>query len=341
MFILSTLCASLTWAMEGEPLPLEPMLTPPPADGPVVVRVGFDLQDVHAIDEESETFCISGMLTLRWKDSRLAFDPEKAGCAEKIYNGTFQFNKVSPSWFPQLMPINTAGTYTSHGVLLRVAPDGSCQQTEMITVDARTLFDLRKIPFDTQQLQLHFGVLGFDRDEVVLKPSEMSGYQTDQLLRVSVPQWKLAGIGMSDNRESGDGFSSVTMSFMVHRKSLFIIRLVVLPLMVICMLSWSVFWMEHSSLGNRMSASFVGILTAVAYQTKVGDLLPQIAYVTRIHAFLAASFFLMCATALVNLVVGTFDRQGRQALARRIDHGCRWAFPLLYGVVLLLIVIFV
>lgn len=109
MFILSTLCASLTWAMEGEPLPLEPMLTPPPADGPVVVRVGFDLQDVHAIDEESETFCISGMLTLRWKDSRLAFDPEKAGCAEKIYNGTFQFNKVSPSWFPQLMPINTAG----------------------------------------------------------------------------------------------------------------------------------------------------------------------------------------------------------------------------------------
>lgn len=332
------LAALSAWETGAEPLSSEAMLMLPPSEGPVEVRMEFDLQDIHTIDDETETFCFSGMLTLRWQDSRLVFNPKESGCPEKIYNGTFQFNKISPSWFPQLMPINTAGRYDSHGVVMRVKPDGSCLQAQMITIDARTRFDLRKFPFDAQQLEVHFGVLGFDKNEVVLVPSEMSGYQKDKLLRVSVPQWEVTGMEIADNRASAEEFSSVSMRFNVQRKWLFIVRLVVIPLLVICMLSWSVFWMEQSSLGNRMSASFVGILTAVAYQTKVGSLLPQIAYVTRIHSFLAVSFFLMCATILVNLAVGVYDRKGQHALAIRIDRVCRWIFPAIYAVMLLLIV---
>ena len=52
----------------------------------------------------------------------------------------------------------------------------------------------------------------------------------------------------------------------VKRQPLFMLRLVVIPLCLIVMLSWSVFWMDRSSVGDRMAVSFVGILTAVAYQ---------------------------------------------------------------------------
>jgi hypothetical protein len=103
-----------------------------------------------------------------------------------------------------------------------------------------------------------------------------------------------------------------------------------LPLALIVVLSWSVFWMERSSLGDRISVSFVGILTAVAYQIVVGDLLPHVSYITLMHGFLNFSFFIMCATIVINLVVGACDRHGNVALGDLIDHRCRWIFPVTY-----------
>ncbi len=76
--------------------------------------------------------------------------------------------------------------------------------------------------------------------------------------------------------------------------------------------------------------SFIGILTAVAYQTVMSDNLPRIAYVTLMHGFLNLSFMTMCATVMINLVVGALDRKGMQAAGDRLDRRCRWMFPITY-----------
>ena len=151
-----------------------------------------------------------------------------------------------------------------------------------------------------------------------------------------IPQWKVSDISVStrnleaSTRKQGAS-SSLVLSIHAERQSLFMLRLVVLPLTLIVMLSWSVFWMERSSLGDRMSISFIGILTAVAYQIVVSnDILPQISYVTLMHAFLNISFCVMCATVVINLTVGACDKKGNFALGDRIDRCCRWAFPIVY-----------
>jgi hypothetical protein len=48
------------------------------------------------------------------------------------------------------------------------------------------------------------------------------------------------------------------------------------------------------------------------------------------HAFLVVSFLMMCATVVINLVVGELDKKGRRELGDRIDLRCRWIFPLAY-----------
>jgi len=333
--VLVLLAVALVGNTVAEPLCDEAALVPPPGDGPVKVRASFDLQNVHLIDDETETFEFSGIIKMVWKDSRLAFNPAQAGCQEKVYNGAFQFNRVSPGWYPQLVLANTAGIHKSHGIVQRVKPDGICTLYEMLTISAKTKFDLKKYPYDTQNLEAVVEILGFEKDEVVLEPGGVTGYRSDLSLRVPVPQWKLVDIAMTENHGSGGNHSSIIMTVTMSRKWLYIVRLVVIPLLVICMLSWSVFWMEQSSLGDRMSASFVGILTAVAYQTLVGDILPQIAYATFIHAFLAISFLIMCASAVINLVVGACDKKGLYDFGKRIDRHCRWAFPLSYALLLL------
>jgi hypothetical protein len=113
------------------------------------------------------------------------------------------------------------------------------------------------------------------------------------------------------------------------------LRLVLLPLLIVVTLSWTVFWMDHSSLGDRMAVSFVGILTAVAYQSMISGIMPQIAYITFLNACVSLSFLLMSLTAVVNLVVDSLDRRGLAATADRLDHRCRWLFPLVFVLLIL------
>jgi hypothetical protein len=104
------------------------------------------------------------------------------------------------------------------------------------------------------------------------------------------------------------------------------------------MLSWSVFWMDTSSLGDRISVSFIGILTVVTYQVILSEILPKISYFTLINdGFLSFSFFIMCMTVIVNLRVGYLDRHGMSEAGDRFDHRCRWMFPAIYFGVLLVL----
>ena len=72
---------------------------------------------------------------------------------------------------------------------------------------------------------------------------------------------------------------------MCSDESFYMSRLVILPLVVIVLLSFSVFWMDRSSVGDRLGVSFIGILTGVAYQLVMSDHLPRISYVTLMHGF--------------------------------------------------------
>jgi hypothetical protein len=72
----------------------------------VVVNASFRLFNIGAIDDNMETLEFSGLLTLVWRDARQAFDPAKEGTREKVYSGAFQFNEISPSWYPQVTLVN-------------------------------------------------------------------------------------------------------------------------------------------------------------------------------------------------------------------------------------------
>jgi hypothetical protein len=142
-----------------------PMLSPPPGDGPVAVHVAFHLLDINEIDDESEVFQFSGVLTLTWRDPRQAFDPEEAGTKEKIYTGEFQFNEMSPGWYPQVVLVNASGMFEKYGTAQRIRPDGTCTLVETINAVAESKLDFRHYPYDHQRLDAFFAVLGFDASE--------------------------------------------------------------------------------------------------------------------------------------------------------------------------------
>lgn len=313
----------------------------PDIEGPVVVSARFELRDINEINDEAETFEFTGVLTIRWHDPRQAFDPAAEGVKEKVYTGTYQFNEIAPGWYPQIVLVNEAGGLEKNGVALRVQPDGTSILTETFYAVAESEFNMARFPFDQQRLKAIFEILGAEDHSVQLKvesDSVSSAYGA-----VKVPQWHVIDAATSvqgttdPGSDNGMAKSALVVSVDLKRRPFFVMRLIVLPLIVIVLLSFSVFWMERSSLGDRISVSFIGILTAVSYQIVMGDSMPRIAYFTVIHAFMYISFLTMCAIVVVSLAVDALDKRGHSLLGDLIDRRCRWLFPLAYFCVLIAI----
>lgn len=314
----------------GEPF----LLGPPKQAGPVVVEAHFDFYDINEINDGAETFEFTGVLTLKWNDPRQAFDPAVAGVDEKIFQGDYQFNELATGWYPQVVLVNEAGSFDMNGVILRVEPDGTSILVQTLSAAAEVEFKMSRYPFDRHHLKAVFEVLGFDKDEVLMQVR--SDGAVPSVRETRVPQWIVTGVSESvhERPASYAGRLGVSSTFVVSvdamRMPLFVMRLVAFPLIIIVLLSFTVFWMDRSSLGDRINVSFIGILTGVAYILVTSDQLPHISYVTLMHGFLNLSFLTMCATVVINLVVGGLDKQGKFELGDRIDRACRWIFPLAY-----------
>ena len=309
------------------------LLTPPPSDGPFVVQTGFQLLDITMIDDQSETFEFTGILSVQWKDERQAFDPAAEGVPEKFYQGNFQFNEIATSWYPEISLLNTAGTFERGEPLLRIRPDGTSILVTPVSATAKSELQLRHYPFDSQSLQVVFAMPGYTDAEVVMQPLPLPALAPSD---IRVPQWVLSQTRhmtetVIPTAPGQDGRTSVFIFEMdVKRQGAFVMRLVIGPLFLVVILSWSVFWMDRASVGDRMSVSFVGLLTAVAYQIVLGDILPHISYLTPVNVFVNVSFITMCASIVVNLFVGELNREGRAAEADALDNRCKRIFPIVY-----------
>src|SRR5262245_14766230 len=167
------------------------LLAPMKEAGGVVVRARFLLRDINEINDGSETFEFTGVLTLKWHDPRQAFDPAIVGVDEKVFQGNYQFDELSTGWYPQVVLANESGLYQKSGVVLRVRSDGTSTLTETLNAIAKSEVNMRRFPFDRQRLEAVFEVLGFDKDEVVLKvESDGAGSSASS---VRVPQWTVTG----------------------------------------------------------------------------------------------------------------------------------------------------
>ena len=307
-------------------------LSPPEHEGPIEVLFDFDLYDINNIDSVAETFEFTGVMTLTWNDPREAFDPAVEGVREKFFQGEYQVNEVATGWYPQVVLLNEAGAYVKTGVQLRIKPDGTSILTEKMSAVAEAALDMRSFPFDTHRLEATFVLLGHSSDEVVLR---VEPGRHNPSSRIRIPGWSLQQVALSDQTQLTEVTTrpgAATISIDIAREAAYIRRLITLPMVVIVLLSFSIFWMDKSSLADRNSVSFIGVLTGVAFQHLVVSVMPPVSYITLMQAFLFISFLLMAATVPVNVAVATLDRKGRSDIGDLIDQRCRWLFPLGYFV---------
>ena len=106
-----------------------------------------------------------------------------------------------------------------------------------------------------------------------------------------------------------------------------------MPLVLIVIMSWAVFWINPKEAGTQISISTASMLTLIAYRFTVDLLVPKVSYMTRLDLFILGSTFLVFFSLLQVVLTSSLMRNGKDNLSLKIDHYCRFLFPILFAVV--------
>jgi hypothetical protein len=321
---------------------------PKPADGPVEVRVGFNVIDITDVNERDEVIEFEGAIVLKWADPRQAYDPAELGLANldsaeaktlvpaRIYQGDFAVKELYQGWRPHMKISNGVGDRSANHMAIGAFPDGTMIYAEYFKAQIETPMDLRRFPFDSQSLEVYLHAYNYRNNEVLLveDPNITGAWVVDE----GIAEWEKQGIVIREQTAeyiflggNKQYFSELVVDVNIGRRPGHIILSIVLPLLILVSLTWCVFWMDQESLSNRVNISLIGILSVVAYYFAVLDRIPGIPYLTMMDVFIITTFFMLAATVVISFVVDKLNRRGKQEIGDKVDYVCRWAFPLGYA----------
>ena len=304
-----------------------------PGEGGKTVRVklGMYLIDFARVNIREESFDVAGYLDTSWTDPSLALKPGGAPAGVRRY-------RPGEIWSPELEFVNAVEQVKAEreGDLYVDGAGGVVQRVRFSHKFSASL-DLKRFPFDRQVLTIvvaPFDTFARDIDLVVDRG------RVGRLKDVSVSDWDILGVDARTEAPPGGDPSETRFLFevKVKRKSNFYTWRVLLPLTLLVLASWTVFWFDPTSLQPMISTGLAILLSLTTFNYAIDFSLPKVAYLTFIDRYVIASFaFVLSVTFAVAAIHVTFRARGEGAAAR-LQRLCRAAFPFAYVASLLSVV---
>ena len=325
---LMALIAMLSAATAAGAMPPlgDPLLTPPVPPGKrVKVAVGLHIINLASIDEVKEQFEIDGYLMARWNDPRLTFTPTGPDDTKRDY-------KQGEVWIPYFEMVNGVSPHERYDMSIQGEPDGSVNYVERFHAVLSSKFRLRRFPFDSQKLLLDVHPFLRQIHEVEFSLYTRGVWASQEFTQYSsLAQWNMQGVeplvGIS-HLYGGAESPEVRFTISVQRRYYFYIWKVFLPLLLMVLLSWAVFWVEARDLSNQVQIAITTILTVIAFAFAISATMPRVPYLTYIDAFFLTCYvFVFLAIVELMVVHLTYRRERTGDLGVRIQRISRWAVP--------------
>jgi hypothetical protein len=193
--------------------------------------------------------------------------------------------------------------------------------------------DLSDFPFDHQEL--YFSLIS--NNEVGDVKIVTSPRQLGMAEHLTVTNWEI----QQDGSRSSEYYvapidrtiSRLDVIFQAQRLSGFYTWHLLVPLFLVVMMTWTVFWIPRDFVPPRVGLVATSMLTLIAYRFAISSHLPPIAYLTRLDKFMVASSILVFGALAAAISVTYFEGRGNTTLAARLDIAFRVLAPLLFLVV--------
>jgi hypothetical protein len=312
------------------------LLDPPIVDGqPVKVAIGLVIVNLPSIDEANEQFLIDGYLFARWHDPRLAHAPRPGGLPVSY--------APDQIWHPRPEIVNAVRPRERQDTALSADPDGTVHYLERFDAQVSSKFFLRSFPFDTQTLQIVIHPFSSNIRSVVYGVDRAQSWTSAEFNSYSsLAEWEVAAVQPVAGRvkaTNGLEISEARFEIKIVRRYQFYVWKVFLPLLLMVMLSWSVFWMETFDLQNQIQVAVVTLLTVIAFALAISSSLPKVPYLTLSDAFFLTCYVFVFIAILELMTVHVTHRTRGEDPGLRIRRVSRWLVPLAFCTTLTVIVV--
>ena len=307
-----------------------PVLIERPAaeKGPTQISVGIWIVDINNIDSAQQSFSAEIALVLRWKDPRLAHKG----------SGVVRY-PIEQVWHPRIGIANeTASAIRKLPEWVEVEPDGTLIYRQRYAGAFTQRLRLESFPFDRQTFHIQIVAVRYLPNEVSFVPDEdwvRNGLKNAGGIAQSItlPDWtieKWETRALTYALTPGLQFSGYVFEFTASRNVQHYILKVILPLILIVMMSWSVFWTDPTNSNTQFSIAVTSMLTLIAYRFAVDTQLPRLPYMTRLDIFFLISTLLVFFSLIEVLVTTILDNNQQAELAKKIDRYCRAIVPAIF-----------
>ncbi len=327
----------LTWcvapARADTPIPLgqaNPLLRPPLQEGsPIPVSVALHVINLADIDEVGQRFHLMFYLFVQWHDSRLAFKP--SGPHERFH--VFAADQV---WHPRMVFITAIGPRSMAEQSVRVNPEGNALYVERSDAVLSCRFRLRRFPFDWQTLAIIIHPFVGQAQIVSFQSSQQHSFVTaGEAAYSSLADWQVMGIRAQHGDVTLAKFGAIPeahFEIVVRRKYDFYLWKIFLPLLLMVMLSWTVYWIDTRDLSSQVQISITTILTVIAFAFSISLSLPKVPYLTFIDAFFLDCLVFVFFTAIEMTIVHVSGRTRHAGLGHKIRRASRLSVPIAFVV---------
>jgi len=239
-----------------------------------------------------------------------------------------------PGFTPQTEIVNEASRLSEQYDEVELEA-GFCVRSRRIRSTLRSHFDLRLFPFDHQRLSIQFSDERYDLAQLRYTAAPL-GSGLDGSIKQHLSNWNVDGeLRYSIGQQSfgwEDGVSDYTLgefSLGVARRFAFHITKYFLPLLVIWVVSFSVFWLDPDDVGSAAGVGVTCLLAAIAQQYAEDSVLPEVDYLTLADRAFAICYSSMGVAVLLSVYTNRLSRSDARGRAVLLKHRARWLFPAL------------
>src|SRR6266404_6214485 len=308
----------------------------PNADsGPTQISVGIWVADISNIDSAQQNFTAELAVVLRWKDPRLAHTGK--GIAR------YQLEQI---WHPRVGIVNETNSVSRKMPdSVEVDPDGTVTSRQRYAGAFTQPLRLQSFPFDRQTFRVQLVAVRYQSNEVMFVPDQV--WIQDGLKgaggispSVTLPDWTIEKwevkplvYALAPRHQ----YSSYAFEFTASRNVEHYLLKVILPLVLIVIMSWAVFWIDPINANSQVSIAVTSMLTLIAYRFAIDSQLPRLPYMTRLDVLFLVSTLLVFFSLLEVLVTTILDNNQQTERAKKIDRYCRVMFPAIFAITLIAI----
>uniref|UniRef100_A0A1B0DRB4 Uncharacterized protein n=1 Tax=Phlebotomus papatasi TaxID=29031 RepID=A0A1B0DRB4_PHLPP len=272
---LENVTQTISRLLEGYDIRLRPNF----GGEPLFVGMDLTIASFDAISEVNMDYTITMYLNQYWRDERLAFNAF-APLDDRDSNGvndalTLSGDFAEKIWVPDTFFANDKNSFlhdvTERNKLVRLAGDGALKFCGL--ADGYTVMDV----------------------VMYWKPTPVRGVEEAEL-----PQFTIIGYETNDRKEelATGTYQRLSLSFKLQRNIGYFVFQTYLPSILIVMLSWVSFWINHEATSARVALGITTVLTMTTISTGVRSSLPRISYVKAIDIYLVMCFVFVFAALL-------------------------------------------